>query len=138
MISVLYDGNCPFLIRATRLLKRLDRRHAIHLTNIAARKFDARLVDKSQQELTDEIYAQLSDETWRKGPDAFREICSAIGLEPLVMMTRIPVVRQLSDMGYRCLAKTMSNATRPTRPRPRANIIRSTTRSSDSTFRAPS
>ena len=138
MINVLYDGHYPFLVSATRLLKRLDRRHAIHLTNVSARKFDARLVEKSQQELTGEIHAQLSDGTWQQGPDAVREICSAVGLAPLVMMTRIPVVRQLSNLGYRCLAVAMSSTVRSTRRTPPAKITRSTTLSSDSAFRASS
>ena len=112
-IDVLYDGNCPFWVCTTHFVKRFDRRHRIHLTNIAARKFDARIFDKSQCELTGEIHALRSDGTWLKGLDAFRELCSAVGLGPVFLLTRLPVFRQLSNMGYRLFARTLVKTSRP-------------------------
>ena len=75
-IDVLYDGSCQFWVRITRLVKRLDRGQYIHLTNIADRKFEARIYDKSQSELMADLHVRLSDGTWLKGSDAFRELFS--------------------------------------------------------------
>ncbi|MEJ7593861.1 MAG: DUF393 domain-containing protein [Planctomycetaceae bacterium] len=106
-IDILYDGNCGFLVGITQFLKRLDRRHRIHLANMAARKFDAGIFDRSQGDLTAEIYARMPDGTWHKGLDAFREFGSAVGLRPLVLVTQLPLFRSLLDVGYRLYAKLL-------------------------------
>ena len=103
-IDVLYDGNCAFLCRAIHLLRHMDRQHHIHLTNTAARKFDARIFDKSMNELIAEIHARMPDGTWLKGMDAFRLLSSSVGLGPLVLLTRLPLIRLSVNVGYLLVA----------------------------------
>ena len=111
-IDILYDGNCRFIVRTTQFLKRLDRRNRVHLANIAARKFDAASFDRSQAELTAEIYARRPDGTWLKGLDAFRELGSTVGLRPLVVLTQLPLIRSLLNVGYRLFAKLLLRSRR--------------------------
>ncbi len=122
-IDVLYDGNCALLCRAIHLLRRMDRRHGIHVTNIAARKFDAGIFDKSMKELIAEIHARTPDGTWLKGMDAFRLLSSYVGLGPLVFLTQIPVVRMLSNASYRWIAKRMLKNRRSGSRQPGAHAI---------------
>ena len=128
-IDLLYDGNCRFVMRTIQFLKRLDRRNRIHLTNTAARKFDAASFDKSQGELTAEIYARLADGTWLKGLDAFRELSSAVGLAPLVLVTRLPLIRPALNVGYGLFAKSLLKNRRPASQRAGARAIVTTSSS---------
>jgi predicted DCC family thiol-disulfide oxidoreductase YuxK len=137
-IDILYDGDCRFLVRTTHFLKRLDRRNRIHLTNIAARKFDARIFDRSQSELTAEIYARLPDGTWLRSLDAFRKLGSAVGLGPVVLLTQLPVIRLLLNLGYRCFAKWLLKSRRPVSQQSGARAIVTTTPSSRSVIRPSS
>ena len=114
-IDVLYDGSCQFWVRITRLVKRLDRGQYIHLTNIADRKFEARIYDKSQSELMADLHVRLSDGTWLKGSDAFRELFSMSSLRPLVLVSSLPMLRQLSNAGYGLIINTLLKMRRPDR-----------------------
>lgn len=114
-IDVLYDGSCRFWVRITRLVKRLDRGQYIHLTNIADRKFEARIYDKSQSELMADLHVRLSDGTWLKGSDAFRELFSKSSLRPVILVSSLPVLRQLSDTGYALLMNTLRKMRRSDR-----------------------
>ena len=106
MIHVLYDGDCPFFARTAKLLKRLDRQHRLLFANVAARKFEPLIFNKSKGELATEIHAHLPDGSWLKGLDAFRELYSIVGFGPLVLPTKLPVLRQLTDGAYRVLCKS--------------------------------
>ena len=114
-INVLYDGSSPFWSQITRLVKRFDRGQYIHLTNIADRKFEARIYDKSQSELTADLHVQLSDGTWLKGSDAFRELFSKSRLRLLVQFSGLPLIRQLSNSGYGILMYSLAKMYRPDR-----------------------
>jgi predicted DCC family thiol-disulfide oxidoreductase YuxK len=114
-INVLYDGNCRFWVRITRLVKRLDRGQYIHLTNIADRNFEARIYDKSQSELTAELHVQLSDGTWLKGSNAFRVLFSNSSLRPLVLVSSLPLLRHFSNAVYEVLMNMLLKLNRPDR-----------------------
>ena len=111
-IDILYDGNCRFIVRTKQFLKRLDRRNRVHLANMAARKFEAANFDRSESELTAEIYARMSDGTWFRGLVAFREFGSAVGLTPLVLGTRLPLIRSVLNLGYGLVAKLLLRSRR--------------------------
>jgi predicted DCC family thiol-disulfide oxidoreductase YuxK len=51
------------------------------------------------------IYGRLPDGTWITGVEVFRRLYSAVGFEPLVMLTRLPVIAQIMDLGYHVFAK---------------------------------
>ena len=129
-IDVLYDGNCAFLSRAVRFLHRRDRRHRIHMTNSAERKFDARIFDKSMNELIAEIHARMPDGTWLKGMDAFRLLSSSVGLGPLALLTRLPLIRQSVNVAYQFIVWRMLKTRRKNSHQPGAHAIVTTTMSS--------
>jgi len=129
IIDILYDGNCRFLARATQFLKRRDHRNRVHLANMAARKFDAGIFDSSQLELTSGIYARLPDGTWFRDLDAFRELGSAVGLRPLVLLTQLPLIRSLLNVGYGILAKLLLRRRRSASQQTGARAVVSTTSS---------
>jgi predicted DCC family thiol-disulfide oxidoreductase YuxK len=137
-IDILYDGNCRFLVRTTQFLKRRDHRNRIHLANMAARKFDAGNFDRSQCELTAGIYARMPDGTWFRDLDAFREIGSAVGLRPLVLLTRLPVIRSLLNAGYGFFAKSLLSNRRLASQQTGARAIVTTTTSSGPVIRTSS
>ena len=137
-IDILYDGNCRFHLRTTQFLKRMDHKNRVHLTNMAARKFDARIFDRAQCELTAGIYARMPDGIWFMGPDAFRELGSAVGLTPLVLVTRLPLIRSLLNVGYGILAKSLLRSRQSAGQRTGARAVVSTTTLSGSVIQTSS
>ena len=104
-IEVFYDGDCPLCIREIKLLRLLDSRHRIRFTDIAAEDFSPADHGKSMPEFMDQIHGRLPSGQWVIGVEVFRRIYAAIGLRPLVWLTRLPLLSQLCDMGYRFFAR---------------------------------
>ena len=104
-IEMFYDGDCPLCMRETRMLGRLDRNQRILFTNIAAPEFDVTCLGKTQDELMAEMHGRLPDGTWVTGVEVFRRLYSAVGFGPAVWFTRLPMITQLLDVGYRVFAK---------------------------------
>jgi len=104
-IEVFHDGGCPLCTREVRLLRRLDKRERIRFVDIAADGFDRSSVGVAWEDLMDRIHARLPDGTIVEGVEVFRRLYSAVGFGPLVVLTRLPGVAQLLDLGYRWFAK---------------------------------
>ena len=104
-IEMFYDGTCPLCLRETRLLQRLDRRGRLRFTNIAAADFQAADVGKSLNQLMATIHGRLPDGSWVVGVEVFRQMYSAVGMGPLVWVTRLPIIKQVLNMGYTVFAK---------------------------------
>lgn len=104
-IEMFYDGECPLCMRETRFLQRLDRRQRIRFTNIAALEFDPSSVGKTYADLMSEIHGRLPDGTWITGVEVFRRLYSSVGLGPLVLLTRLPLIKQMMNVGYRFFAR---------------------------------
>ncbi|MDG2222210.1 MAG: DUF393 domain-containing protein [Rubripirellula sp.] len=104
-VEVFFDGDCPLCCREINMLRRLDRRERIQFTDIAVEKFDPTAYGKSMVELMDEIHGRLPDGKWIIGVEVFRQLYSAVGLSPLVRLTRLPVISHALDFGYRVFAK---------------------------------
>ena len=104
-IEVFFDGGCPLCVREIGLLRRWDRRNKIKFTDIDAPLFAAADVGKSQDELMAQIYGRLPDGTWVRGVEVFRRLYSAVGLGPLVWISRWPVISQLLGVGYTVFAR---------------------------------
>lgn len=104
-IEVFYDGDCPLCMREIDFLRRRDRRGRIRFTDIAAPEFDASSFGKTQDEFMSRIQGRLGDGTWIEGVEVFRQLYTAIGLGPVVAMTRLPGVAQALNLGYRWFAK---------------------------------
>lgn len=107
-LQILYDGTRPLHVSLIRTLKRFDRQHRVQLSNMAARKFEPRLFDKTPQEMTPELHARRADGTWLRGPEALREFCVAVGLGPFVALTKVPGLRQSLNVGYRWLVRRIN------------------------------
>lgn len=104
-IEVFYDGDCPLCMREVKMLRWMDRRQRIRFTDIAAAEFCAADYGKSMPEFEDQIRARLPGGQWVVGVEVFRRLYAAVGLSPLVWLTRLPLLSQLCEIGYRVFAK---------------------------------
>lgn len=104
-IEVFYDGDCPLCLREVKLLRWMDRRQRIRFTDIAAADFVAADYGKSMSEFMEQIQGRLPSGQWLVGVEVFRRLYAAIGFGPLVWITRLPLLSQLCDIGYRLFAK---------------------------------
>jgi predicted DCC family thiol-disulfide oxidoreductase YuxK len=129
-VEVFYDGACPMCAREIAMLRRLDRRGRIRLTDIAAPGFDAATIGKSHDALMARIHARLPDGTLVEGVEVFRRLYAAVGFAPVAALTRLPGVAQFLDVAYdafakrrmrlarRCEAGTCAPGVAATRPEP--------------------
>ena len=111
-VQVFFDGACPLCTREVAFLRRRDRHRRIQFTDIAAVDFDSLSYGKTMDALMAEIHARLPDGRWITGVEVFRRLYSAIGLGPLVAVTRLPGLSQALDVAYRVFAKNRLRFTR--------------------------
>ena len=104
-VEVFFDGGCPLCKREVAMLQRWDRRQRIRFTDIDAPTFDPVPLGKTYDDLMAQIQARLPDGTWIKGVEVFRRLYAAVGMRPLVVLTRLPVISQILDLGYYVFAK---------------------------------
>jgi predicted DCC family thiol-disulfide oxidoreductase YuxK len=105
VIEVFFDGGCPLCVREIRMLRFLDRRGRIKFTDIDDAAFVAADVGKSHDELMAQMHGRLPDGTWLTGVEVFRRMYAAIGLGPLVWISRWPLIRHALDAGYTLFAR---------------------------------
>lgn len=103
--EVFYDGDCPLCVREIKTLRKLDRRDRIVFTDIAEQGFDARVTGLSQGELMASIRGRMPDGTLVEGVEVFRQLYGAVGLKPLIPLSRLPGIRQGLDAGYKVFAR---------------------------------
>lgn len=104
-VEVFFDGGCPLCKREVAMLQRWDRRQKIRFTDIDAPTFDPAPLGKTYDDLMAQIQGRLPDGTWIKGVEVFRRLYAAVGMRPLVMLTRLPGISQILDLGYSIFAK---------------------------------
>jgi len=105
-IEVFYDGDCPLCLREVRMLMRMDKdRGRIAFTDIAAPGFDAAQLGLTQDELMKTIRGRLADGTLIEGVEVFRRLYSAVGMGPLVAVTRVPGISHALGAAYELFAK---------------------------------
>jgi predicted DCC family thiol-disulfide oxidoreductase YuxK len=105
VLEVYYDAACPLCRREIGLLKRWDRRRRLRMTDISDPSFDPQAVGKTYAELMARMHGRLPDGTWIEGVEVFRRLYAAVGLGPIVALTRWPVISQLFDLGYAVFAR---------------------------------
>jgi predicted DCC family thiol-disulfide oxidoreductase YuxK len=110
-IDVYYDGACPICLREVRMIRRLDRKGRIGLTDFAAQDFDAAAAGIPMDALMERIHGRLADGTLVTGVEVFRRIYAAIGFSWLVALTRVPGIRQLLDLLYTWFARNRPRLT---------------------------
>lgn len=108
--EVFYDGDCPLCVKEIGMLRRWDKRERILFTDIAAPGFDAAAYGKDHATLMAEIHGRVPSEDganleWVVGVDVFRHLYTLTGLGWAVWFTKLPILRQLMDVGYRFFAK---------------------------------
>ncbi len=59
----------------------------------------------SLQDFMDEIQGRLPNGEWIKGVEVFRRLYAAVGLKPVVALTRLPGISHGLEFGYRVFAK---------------------------------
>lgn len=104
-VEVFFDGGCPLCVREINMLRRWDRQQRIRFTDIDAAEFSAEALGKTYEDLMARIQGRLPDGTWIEGVEVFRRLYSAVGFGPVVWVTRLPLISQLMDFGYRIFAK---------------------------------
>lgn len=104
-IEVFHDGACPMCAREIAMLRRLDRRGRVRFVDIAAPEFDAATVGASHDALMARIHGRLPDGTLIDGVEVFRRLYGAVGLGPVVALTRLPGISQALDVAYDWFAR---------------------------------
>lgn len=105
-IEVFHDGACPLCRREIDLLRRMDRgRGAIRFTDIADPAFDPAAFGRTHDDFMARIQGRLPDGRWVEGVEVLRRLYAAIGLGPLVTLTRLPGVSLLLEASYRVFAR---------------------------------
>ena len=104
-VEVFFDGDCPLCKREIDWLRKRDQKRQVKFTDIADPDFDAVLLGKTQAELMARIHGRLPDGAWIEGVEVFRRLYSAVGLGWLVAPTKLPLVRNFLNLGYRIFAR---------------------------------
>ncbi len=104
-VEVFFDGECPLCMREIRMLRWMDRRQRIRFTDISTDKFLPDQFGRSMQDFMDEIHGRLPDGQWITGVEVFRRLYAAVGLGPLVSLTRLPGISHGLEAGYQVFAK---------------------------------
>lgn len=103
--EVFFDGDCPLCRREIDMIRRLDRHGRVRTTDIADPAFDASSLGRTQEELMARIHGRMPDGVLVEGVEVFRQLYAAVGLGPLVTLTRVPPVSWALDAGYRWFAR---------------------------------
>jgi predicted DCC family thiol-disulfide oxidoreductase YuxK len=104
-VEVFFDGDCPLCVHEIGMLRWMDRRERIRFTDISDGTFDPQLIDKTMSELMAEIHGRLPNGEMIVGVEVFRRLYAAVGLGPLVALTRLPLISHGLDLGYRIFAR---------------------------------
>ena len=104
-IQVFFDGDCPLCVREIGMLRKLDRKQRILMTDIAAKDFRAADFGQTYEALMDQIHGRLPDGTWITGVEVFRRLYAAVGLGVVSSFLTLPGVDRLAEMAYERFAK---------------------------------
>jgi predicted DCC family thiol-disulfide oxidoreductase YuxK len=105
-LEIFFDGECPLCRREIAMLSRLDRHGRLVLTDIAAPGFDPRGTGRDLDTLMGRIHARtLPSGEMLEGVEVFRRAYAAIGLGPLVALSRARPIEALLERGYDWFAR---------------------------------
>lgn len=103
--EIFFDGDCPLCKREIALLQRMDRAGKLSFTDIAEPGFDPSSLGRTHAELMARIHGRTSDGALVEGVEVFRQAYAAVGLGPLVALTRVAPIAAVLDVSYRWFAK---------------------------------
>lgn len=104
-VEVFFDGECPLCRREIDWLKRRDRLKRIQFTDLHAPGFKPAALGLTESQLMSRIHGRLPDGTIIRGVEVFRQLYSAIGFRWAAACSRLPLIRQVLDVGYLLFAK---------------------------------
>ncbi|MBO83798.1 MAG: thiol-disulfide oxidoreductase [Deltaproteobacteria bacterium] len=105
MFEVFFDGDCPLCTREIDMIRALDRRGRLRFTDIAAPGFDPTPTGLTHDELMASIRGRMPSGEMVEGVEVFRQLYGAVGLRPLMPLTRLPGVRHALDAAYGVFAR---------------------------------
>ena len=104
-VEVFYDGECPLCTREIGMLRRWDKKKKIRFTDIMDPAFDANQFGLTHDDFMSQIRGRLPDGRMIVGMEVFRQLYSNVGYRWLVAPTRLPIIKQICDLGYWVFAK---------------------------------
>lgn len=104
-LEFLYDGECRICLFDVARLRRADRHGRLVFVDVTAPEFDPASFGATSEVLLARIHARRADGVMVEGPEVFRLAMTAVGYGWLVAPTRLPVLSQLTELGYRWFAR---------------------------------
>lgn len=104
-VEVFYDGDCPLCVREINLLRRWDKEQRILFSDIASAEFNPEILGIDYSRLMAEIHGRLPDGSIITGVEVFRRLYSAVGFRWPVTLSRLPLIKQILDLGYVLFAR---------------------------------
>lgn len=107
-MTVYFDGSCPLCSREIKFIKSKDKKELIKAVDIDDPSFKPETLRKTKEELMKKIHAELhlpNENKLIEGVDVFRELYSRIGLGFILWPTKLPILKQLTDLAYMAFAK---------------------------------
>lgn len=102
--EVFFDGDCPLCRREIALVRRLDTKGRVTVTDISAPGF-VPAVGLTQEALMATIHGRLPGGEVVRGVEVFRQLYAAIGFGPVVAVTRLAPIAWALEVGYRWFAR---------------------------------
>ena len=104
--EVFFDGACTLCRAEINLIRKLDRFNRVVFTDIADAQFDAvAQTGRSYDRLMRTIHGRMADGTVVTGVEVFRQLYGRIGLRPFVVLSRLPGIAQICQLGYAIFAR---------------------------------
>ena len=104
-VTSLEDGRCHLCSKEAGMMRRMDKgRGHLGIVDIAEPGFDPSDYGRTMDQLMGEIHGVTEDGRLITGVEVFRQAYDAVGKGWLLNWTRLPILRQLADLGYRFFA----------------------------------
>lgn len=111
-LEFLFDGRCPLCRHDVAWLGRRDRAGRLQFIDVSTDAFDPTPYGCSREALLARIHARRADGVVVQGPEVFRLALAAVGHGWLVVPTRWPGLRQVSELAYSLFARHRSSLSR--------------------------
>ena len=105
IFEVFYDGECPICTREINFLKRRDSQGQIKFTDFTEADFSPSAIGRTRQQLDAKIHGRTRSGELVEGVEVFRQLYDAIGWKSLVKLSRMPVIKNLLNVGYSIFSK---------------------------------
>lgn len=103
---MLYDGGCPMCRAEMRVMRKWDGgRGRVVFENIADPSWDPSKYDIMHEQAMGAMHAVLPDGSIVTGVEAFRHGYAAVGRGWILAWSKLPVLKQFADWGYRVFAR---------------------------------